>query len=154
MSRWVTSSSLVRSNSRPLSLNMATWWGPSLSVTCRQKMSKHSEIHPNWDTYHCGHQAGPIICWFCSTMAIHAVISRPFHDNKQVCKCFFLSFENERFDQPVWSHIPWQESGSSSLLSLWGRSWPGLSSPAHWSSQHSDPQPQPPETEEEEKVGD
>lgn len=29
----LTSSSLVRSNSRPLSLNMATWWGPSLNVT-------------------------------------------------------------------------------------------------------------------------
>lgn len=36
---WLTSSSLVRSNSRPLSLNMATWWGPSLSVTWTKKMS-------------------------------------------------------------------------------------------------------------------
>lgn len=36
---WLTSSSLVRSNSRPLSLNKATWWGPSLSVTYRKKMS-------------------------------------------------------------------------------------------------------------------
>lgn len=34
---WLTSSSLVRSNSRPLSLKMATWWGPSLSVTCKKK---------------------------------------------------------------------------------------------------------------------
>ena len=38
MTLWLTSSSLVRSNSRPLSLNKATWWGPSLSVTCRQNM--------------------------------------------------------------------------------------------------------------------
>lgn len=45
MTLWLTSSSFVRSNSRPLSLNMATWWGPSLSVTCRKIRYRNPDTH-------------------------------------------------------------------------------------------------------------
>lgn len=136
----LTSSSLERSNSRPLSLNMATWCGPSLSVTCRDKMSTVKD--PDRNPTALGSYTFPSHIrprWNRLTMLSFEECARSFF--KKVCL---------HRPQPVRSHIPWQESGSSSLLSPGGRSWPARSSPAHWSSQHSDRQPQPPETQEEE----
>lgn len=123
---WRTSSSLVRSNSLPLSLNIATWCGPSLNVTCTEK--KNTKI--------------------CQTPKIHFQnkISRAYvySSHYDFFDVHVLSYHFKKTG-PIGPHVPWQENVSSSLQSPWERSWPGQSSPTRWFYQHSDPQPQPPE---------
>lgn len=136
----LTSSSLVRSNSRPLSLNRATWWGPSLKVTYTR----------NKNLWNSGQR---VIKLYSENSDITTLKTQNyFLFLDMLWQSIPLNKGSINMDvnhlhkhEAHWPHTPWQESVSSSLLSPWERSWPALSSQARWSSQHSDPRPQRPE---------
>lgn len=61
---WIllTSSSLVRSNSRELSLNKATWWGPSLRVTWNEQKLRCNNAFTILNSHSTYMVRGPLHC--------------------------------------------------------------------------------------------